>query len=170
MLTIVGNNAGSDVIPLLYKEQEVKMADYWPSSFRRGSRILKWGVNFLHLNQRFRSRDKKKKRKKGAQKKGGENSPISPPLDPRLFFCGSFLTPVFVTMQKKNEGSNHLMKKTWPIMNLFYAKRTLLSRRTWWVISTGKDRTILPAWRADHSAWLGSSCLLTKLTTYIIKG
>ena len=25
-----------------------------------------------------------KKRKKGAQKKGGENSPISPPLDPRL--------------------------------------------------------------------------------------
>ena len=29
-------------------------------------------------------RDKKKERKKGAQKKGGENSPISPPLDPRL--------------------------------------------------------------------------------------
>ena len=30
-------------------------------------------------------RDKKKKnRKKGAQKKGGENSPVSPPLDPRL--------------------------------------------------------------------------------------
>ena len=26
----------------------------------------------------------RKKRKKGAQKKGGENSPISPPLDPRL--------------------------------------------------------------------------------------
>ena len=26
----------------------------------------------------------KKKRKKGAQKKGGENSPVSPPLDPRL--------------------------------------------------------------------------------------
>ena len=34
-------------------------------------------------------RDKKKKRKKGPQKKGGENSPISPPLDPRLnsTFC-----------------------------------------------------------------------------------
>ena len=27
---------------------------------------------------------KKKERKKGAQKKGGENSPVSPPLDPRL--------------------------------------------------------------------------------------
>ena len=26
----------------------------------------------------------KKKRKKGAQKKGGENSPVSPPLDPPL--------------------------------------------------------------------------------------
>ena len=29
-------------------------------------------------------RDEKKERKKGAQKKAGENSPISPPLDPRL--------------------------------------------------------------------------------------
>ena len=36
-------------------------------------------------------RDRKiKKREKGAQKKGGENSPISPPLDPRL--DSSFLT------------------------------------------------------------------------------
>jgi len=31
-------------------------------------------------------RDKKKK-KEGAQKKGGENSPISPSLDPRLDWC-----------------------------------------------------------------------------------
>ena len=45
---------------------------------RRGSRILKWGVKFLHLNQRnqisfqyLRDKKKKKKRKKGAQKKGG---------------------------------------------------------------------------------------------------
>ena len=29
-------------------------------------------------------RDKKKERKKGAQKKGGENSPVLPPLDSRL--------------------------------------------------------------------------------------
>ena len=58
--------------------------------YRRGSRILKWGVNFLHLNQRnqilFQYLRDKKKRKKGAQKKGGENSPISPPLDPRLHY------------------------------------------------------------------------------------
>ena len=45
-------------------------------------------MHILHLNQRNQIlsqylRDKKKK-KKGAQKKGGENSPISPPLDPRL--------------------------------------------------------------------------------------
>ena len=52
---------------------------------RRGSRILKWGVNFCNnvieqsLVEVIR---KKRKRKKGAQKKGGENSPISPPLDP----------------------------------------------------------------------------------------
>ena len=32
----------------------------------------------------MRDKKKKKERKKGAQKKGGENSPISPPLDPRL--------------------------------------------------------------------------------------
>ena len=36
------------------------------------------GILFQYL------RNKKKKRKKGAQNKGGENSPISPPLDPRL--------------------------------------------------------------------------------------
>ena len=58
------------------------------------------GVNFLHLNQRNQRnqilfqylRDKKKKRKKGAQKKGGENSPISPPLDPCLPFLEFALT------------------------------------------------------------------------------
>ena len=48
-------------------------------------------MHILHLNQRNQIlfqylRDKKKERKKGAQKKGGggENSPISPSLDPRL--------------------------------------------------------------------------------------
>ena len=49
-------------------------------------------MQILHLNQRNQRnkmlfqylRDKKKKNKKGAQKKGSENSPISPPLDPRL--------------------------------------------------------------------------------------
>ena len=56
----------------------------WKYEHRRGSRILKWGVNFLHLNKRNQIffqylRDKKKKIKKGAQKKGSENSPISPP-------------------------------------------------------------------------------------------
>ena len=51
-------------------------------------------MHILHLNQRNQRnqillqylRDKREK-KEGAQKKGGggENSPISPPLDPRLF-------------------------------------------------------------------------------------
>ena len=48
-------------------------------------------MHILHLNQRNQIlfqylRDKKKERKKGTQKKGGENSPISPPLDPPLSF------------------------------------------------------------------------------------
>ena len=85
---------------------------------RRGSSILKWGVNSCNFWGEFLTvcglkmnkligrishrlctfstsiREikyyfdiwgiRKKKRKKGAQKKGGENSPISPPLDPRL--------------------------------------------------------------------------------------
>ena len=42
----------------------------------------------------------KKERKKGAQKKGGENSPISPPLDPRL--CMSFR---FVSKQRKTSDA-----------------------------------------------------------------
>ena len=45
-------------------------------------------MHILHLNQRnqilFQYLRDKKKKKKGAQKKGGENSPISPPLDPCL--------------------------------------------------------------------------------------
>ena len=46
-------------------------------------------MHILHLNQRnqilFRYlRDKKKKKKEGGSEKGGENLPISPPLDPRL--------------------------------------------------------------------------------------
>ena len=52
----------------------------------------RWLIHILHLHQRNQTnqilfqylRDKKKKESTGAQKKGGENSPISPPLDPRL--------------------------------------------------------------------------------------
>ena len=38
----------------------------------------------------------RKKREKGTQKKGGENSPISPPLDPRLHSCDGL--PLAVTI------------------------------------------------------------------------
>ena len=49
-------------------------------------------MHILHLNQRNQIlfqylRDKKRKERRGLRKKGGggaENSPISPPLDPRL--------------------------------------------------------------------------------------
>ena len=49
---------------------------------------MKWGVNFCYnvreIKYYFHIRGIRKKRKRDAQKKGGENSPISPPLDPRL--------------------------------------------------------------------------------------
>ena len=53
-------------------------------------------MHILHLNQRNQIlfqylRDKKKKERRGLRKRGegggGENSPISPPLDPRLNAC-----------------------------------------------------------------------------------
>ena len=75
-------------------KQNLALAFFQQFQCRRRSRILKWGLNFPHLNQRNQRNqilfqylmEKKNKRKKGAQKKGGggENSPISPPLDPRL--------------------------------------------------------------------------------------
>ena len=52
-----------------------------------GSMILKWGVNFCNnVIEPINIWGTRKKRKKGAHKNrgGGENSPISPPLDPRL--------------------------------------------------------------------------------------
>jgi len=42
------------------------------------------GKKKLHRMVIFQYLRDKKKDKKGAQKKGSENSPISPPLDPRL--------------------------------------------------------------------------------------
>ena len=67
---------------------EMKKDDWgWLETGRCGSRILKWRVNFCNnAKEPINIWGKRKKRNKGAQKKrgGGENSPISPPLDLRL--------------------------------------------------------------------------------------
>ena len=66
-------------------------------------------MHILHLNQRNQIlfqylRDKKKKKKKDGDSEkgaGGENSPISPPLDPRLhssYTRGSYLLPSLLFM------------------------------------------------------------------------
>ena len=58
------------------------------NGLRRGSRILKWGVNFCNnvIEQKPGKADKKKKERRPEKREGGggENSPISSPLDPRL--------------------------------------------------------------------------------------
>ena len=58
-------------------------------------------------------RDKKKNRKKGAQKKGGENSPVSPPLDPRLLSLavsdvgvGLLVQPLYISLLIKWSQKN----------------------------------------------------------------
>ena len=56
-------------------------------------------MHILHLNQRNQRnqilfqylRDKKKNERRGLRKRGGENSPISPPLDPRPYGSSSAL-------------------------------------------------------------------------------
>ena len=59
---------------------------FLPSLYRCRSRILKWGVSFYNnVIEPINIWGKRKKREE-AQKKGGENSPISPPLDPRLLY------------------------------------------------------------------------------------
>ena len=44
----------------------------------------------------------RKKRKKEAQKKGGENSPISPPLDPRLTTSLLWYSPLFIDTESSS--------------------------------------------------------------------
>ena len=62
----------------------------WQTRCKGGSKILKWGVNFCNdageIKYYFNIWGIRK-REKWAQKKGGENSPISPLLDPRLRWC-----------------------------------------------------------------------------------
>ena len=60
-------------------------------------------------------RDKKKKGRRGAQKKEGENSPISPPLDPRLllylFVLFVLLVPIcFITFNNIPQCIQSLFK------------------------------------------------------------
>ena len=62
---------------------------------------MKWGVNFVIMSEKSNIisifEDKKNKKKEGSSEKGGENSPISPPLDPRLqFFWGALSFPFVV--------------------------------------------------------------------------
>ena len=58
---------------------------------RTGHRLCTFSTSIREIREikyYFNIRGIRKKKKKGAQKKGGENSPISPPLDPRLLlYC-----------------------------------------------------------------------------------
>ena len=69
-------------------------------------------------------RDKKKKERRGLRKRGGENSPISPPLDPRLilsfFFTnhGKEKAKQFMMMLGDHEAA-HFVRQGVAVMQFF---------------------------------------------------
>ena len=50
------------------------------------------------------------KTKKGAQKKGGENSPISPPLDPRLTLFTTYVAAGKINLMTGFSGTTDFLK------------------------------------------------------------
>ena len=67
--------------------------------------------------------------------------------------------------KKKEQGQYQatLAEQTWSkdLLHSFWGN---FSFRTWLVVLSGKDNSILPALVANHSAGFDSSCLLTELS------
>ena len=70
-----------------------------------------------------------------------------------------------LTRKKKERGQYPaiLTKQAWSIKDLLYGFRVNFSCGTQWVVPSGQDSSILPAWVANHSAGFDSSCPLTEL-------
>lgn len=56
-----------------------------------------------------------------------------------------------------------VINKAWSINDLLHGFRAILSCRTEWVVLSGQDSAILPAWTTNQSAEFGSPCPLTEL-------
>ena len=85
-----------------------------------------------------------------------------------FFFC-KFMDRDGVEVHKhaKKEQGQYpaiLTEQTWSIKDLLYGFRGSFSCGTAGrVVPSGQDSSILPAWVANHSAGLDSSCPLTEL-------
>jgi len=56
-----------------------------------------------------------------------------------------------------------LTEQAWSIKDLLYGFQGNFSCGTWWVVPSGQDTSILPAWVANHRAGFDSSCPLVEL-------
>ena len=54
-------------------------------------------------------------------------------------------------------------EQAWSIKDLLYGFRGNFSCRTWWVVLSVQDSSILPTWVANHCAGFDSSCPLMEL-------
>ena len=99
----------------------------------RRSRV--WPVYFIHMiKYYFNIWGIRKKRKKGAQKKGGENSPVSPLLDPRLY---TNITRVLLVY-----SASHLSLKSLPVsLSVYQVPSGRLHTSTCTVLYNGANGT-----------------------------
>ena len=72
----------SEELPLVYPKSDFPTISGADPGFWNGGWIFSTSIR--EIKYHFNIWGITKKKRKGAQKKGGENSPISPPLDPRL--------------------------------------------------------------------------------------
>ena len=58
-------------------------------------------------------------------------------------------------------------ERAWSIKDLLYGFQENFSCRTWWVVPSGQDNSILPARVANHSLVYHDCCLATTIPCYL---
>ena len=68
-------------------------------------------------------------------------------------------------LAKKEQGQHPaiLTKQAWSVKDKLFGVQGNFSHRTWQVVLSGQDSSILPAWAANYTTRFGSSCPLMEL-------